>query len=105
MTSPLLGTCIFLPIFLLLVQTLRTGFRFGLRRIPGPFIAKFSNLRNLKNAASGEAQVRCYDLHRKYGPVVRTGPLTVDISDPDVIPTIYGIQSNFTKVFRFGLSC
>ncbi|KAH9205669.1 putative P450 monooxygenase [Leptodontidium sp. 2 PMI_412] len=37
------------------------------------------------------------DLHEKYGPIVRTGPNTVSLSDPLVIPTIYGISSSFLK--------
>lgn len=37
-------------------------------------------------------------LHEKHGPVVRTGPTTISISDPSYIPKIYGIGQGFHKV-------
>ena len=46
----------------------------------------------------GDAQEVYYNLHQKYGPIVRTAPGVVSISDPRTVPTIYGIGTKFYKV-------
>lgn len=40
------------------------------------------------------------DLHAKYGPVVRTGPNTIDIADAKATDLILGIKHDFPKVCR-----
>lgn len=66
--------------------------------LPGPFTARFTNFWRVKSAASGKAPAKFQNLHRKYGSVVRVGPIHVSVSDPAQIPVIYGISSKFTKV-------
>ncbi|KAJ5365242.1 cytochrome P450 [Penicillium concentricum] len=79
------------------VQTIITSLKLGLRSIPGPFIARFSPLYRAWKIAKGNAPEFYLQLHSQYGHIVRTGPNTVDISDPKAIPTIYGISSKFLK--------
>ncbi|OJJ66033.1 hypothetical protein ASPBRDRAFT_79448 [Aspergillus brasiliensis CBS 101740] len=67
------------------VQTLRIAFKPGLSSIPGPVFA------------NGDAPGFYRELHQRYGKIVRTGPKTVDISDPTAVATIYGINSKFVK--------
>jgi hypothetical protein len=81
-----------------LVPSLVTAFKPGLRSIPGPFLAKFSPFYRLLKLSKGDAPVYYRQLHAKYGHIVRTGPNTVDISDPKAVPIIYGINSKFFKV-------
>jgi hypothetical protein len=69
-----------------------------LRRYPGPFLAKITDLWRYTSACSGETHKTMIKLHDKYGPVVRTGPTTLSISDPSYIPKIYGIGQSFHKV-------
>lgn len=74
------------------------GFWGSLRNVPGPLLAKFSPFWRVWFVRKGDAHVRYRSLHEKYGSIVRTAPSVVDISDPAVIPTIYGIGSKFLKV-------
>lgn len=67
-------------------------------RLPGPLIARYSNLWRIRTVLSGQAPYNFQKLHEQYGPLVRTGPTHVSVSDPSLIPVIYGISSKFTKV-------
>ncbi|KAJ5897370.1 cytochrome P450 [Penicillium tannophilum] len=69
----------------------------GLRSLPGPIIARFTPFYRAWKISNGDAPVFYRDLHDTYGPIVRTGPNTVDISDPSTLPIIYGIGSKFLK--------
>jgi hypothetical protein len=81
-----------------IVKSVATALKPGLRSIPGPVIARFSKLHRAWNISKGNAPVFYTKLHEKYGPIVRTGPTTVDISDPAAVAIIYGINSKFLKV-------
>ena len=69
----------------------------GLRNIPGPPIAAYTKLWRLYDVYKGHAHTTAIGLHKKYGSVVRIGPSHVSISDPSLIPIIYGTKENFTK--------
>ncbi|OAL45965.1 hypothetical protein IQ07DRAFT_494544, partial [Pyrenochaeta sp. DS3sAY3a] len=51
-------------------------------------------------AARGRAHIEYRELHAKYGPIVRTGPNHLSISDPAMISEICGINSKYTKVWH-----
>jgi len=74
------------------------AFEGTLAKVPGPAIARCSSVWRVRNAASGKAPTNYQNLHKKYGSVVRTGPSHVSVSDPALIPVIYGISSKFMKV-------
>lgn len=82
-----------------LVSLVHTALRPGLRNIPGPWMAKISQFRRLSLVWNGNAHQNYRVLHVKYGPIVRTAPNVVDVSEPAAISTIYGIGSKFRKVF------
>ena len=88
--------CLALVAFLLL-DYLRTAFKPGLRALPGPVFARFSKLYRVVNIARGDCPDFYLRLHQKYGPIVRTGPSTVSLADPDAVPVIYGINHNYLK--------
>jgi hypothetical protein len=46
----------------------------------------------------GDNHLLYCSLHSKYGDIVRVGPNKLSISDPAMIPIIYGIGSGFRKV-------
>jgi hypothetical protein len=77
---------------------LRLVYRSDLRPLPGPKWAPFTPLYRVYRLWSGQAPAVYLELHKQYGPIVRTGPNTVSIADPTTISTIYGISSNFLKV-------
>lgn len=70
----------------------------GLRSIPGPFLAKFTDAWRLYKVYRGDFENCTIELHKKYGDVVRVGPNAVSIADPAAIESIYGLKSNFQKV-------
>ncbi|KAH7205129.1 cytochrome P450 [Fusarium redolens] len=65
--------------------------------MPGHWLAPFSRLYKVSLVLKGNCHNEYINLHRRYGPVVRTGPKHVSVSDPAAIPTIYGITSKFVK--------
>ncbi|EXJ60076.1 cytochrome P450 oxidoreductase [Cladophialophora yegresii CBS 114405] len=77
----------------------------GLRGIPGPPVAAYTKLWRLYDVWRGHAHMTAIDIHKEYGPVVRIGPSHVSISDPSVIPVIYGIKENFTKTGFYPIQC
>ncbi|KAH7406554.1 cytochrome P450 [Phaeosphaeria sp. MPI-PUGE-AT-0046c] len=68
-----------------------------LKNIPGPFLAKFSNIWRFLNHY-GQTHIETQrTLHKKHGDVVRLGPNTVSFSDVSVIKTIYNTRGTFLK--------
>lgn len=70
-----------------------------LKSIPGPFLAKFTNLWRLIDVYRGSAHLTHIHLHRRYGSAVRIGPNVVSLSDPGLIKTIYSTRNGFLKVY------
>ncbi|KAH8679978.1 cytochrome P450 [Tricladium varicosporioides] len=68
-----------------------------LRKVPGPFLAKFTNLWIFEKQRSYKRPLIDIKLHKKYGPIVRTGPHEVLVSSPRSFKTIYGAGSGFAK--------
>jgi cytochrome P450 len=66
-----------------------------LRKIPGPFLARFTRLWYLRRLQLGRFHEDNITLHRKYGPIVRIAPKLYSISTPDKV--VYGIASKFPK--------
>lgn len=88
---------------LLAVDYVRVVFKRGLRDVPGPFFARLTSLYRISITYKGQSVKSYHDLHNKYGKIVRTGPYHVSVSDPEMIPLIYGIASKFRKVRGLGL--
>ena len=86
-----------LAFLLLLCDYIRLAYVTPLRKLPGPVFARFSKLWRVQFVADGKCPFKYSALHEKYGPMVRTGPKSVDISDPAAIPIVYGISSKFLK--------
>lgn len=71
----------------------------GLGHIPGPFLAKFTQLHGFlatwKAGRNGDYLVA---LHQRYGDVVRIGPRTVSVANPEAIAVIYNTKARLQKV-------
>ncbi|KAL1838075.1 hypothetical protein VTJ49DRAFT_3095 [Mycothermus thermophilus] len=61
-----------------------------LKRYPGPFLARWTNLYRLWHVYKGKYASHVKKLHEKYGPVVRLGPNMLDIDLPELCRVIYG---------------
>lgn len=76
----------------------RNYLRPGVSAIPGPFLAKISNIWRFVDVANGHAEVTLMKLHRKHGDYVRLGPNVVSVRDLDAVKIIYGINQGYNKV-------
>lgn len=61
-----------------------------LARYPGPILAKLSSVYMVSAVAQCRDTYTRYDLHKKYGKVVRTGPNELCFADTPSIKDIYG---------------
>lgn len=73
----------------------------GLNRIPGPWLAGFTDLYRLCIVWGRRPELWHIRLHEKQGKLVRLGPNAVSIADPDAIKTIYGLSTGYVKVSSF----
>lgn len=81
-----------------------------LQHIPGPFIAALTDFWAATNIwKGGYYHEFIYDLHDKYGPVVRWGPNRISFAQPAAISEIYSTKKVFSKVSsriqKTGLVC
>ena len=72
-----------------------------LSHVPGPFLARFTGLYRVFLLWSGECPPKIHELHKRYGPIVRTGPNHVIVSDPSALFNIYGSGGRFRKVVEW----
>lgn len=84
-----------------LAQLVKTRYRAGLRHIPGPLIASFSNGWKLQAVWKRNMHRENIRVHEDYGPIVRIGPNHVSLADPKSMRLIYGVQNVFRKVCPF----
>ncbi|KAE9363577.1 cytochrome P450 [Stipitochalara longipes BDJ] len=69
----------------------------GVRSIPGPWLAKVSDLWRYYDVAKGRPDITLYQLHQRHGDYVRLGPTAVSVKNIEVLKTIYGINSGYAK--------
>lgn len=66
-------------------------------RIPGPFLAKFTDAYSLYHAWHQDTHLAIYRLHLTYGAIVRYGPNRILTNDVNGMKEIYGFNANFAK--------
>ena len=89
---------VLLPFVLITLQSLyRLSPLHPLSRLPGPFLPRLSSLWLTYHAWIGDECTVVHALHQKYGPIVRTGPISVDIADGDALAPIYTDKGGFRK--------
>ena len=69
------------------------------RSIPGPFLAKFTNLHRFISVYRRSPHITQLRLHQTYGPFVRLGPNAMSVYGGEYTSQIYGIvkSKNFIK--------
>jgi hypothetical protein len=72
----------------------------ALEHLPGPFLAKYTDMWRGYKAWRYHGMDWNYGIEilRDYGEVVRVGPKTVAVFDPEAIPHIFGIRARLDKV-------
>lgn len=68
-----------------------------LSSIPGPFTASFTRLWLARHAWNGDMNTTMILLHAQHGPLIRTGPNEVSVSDLTAVKTIYAPGTKFYK--------
>lgn len=95
----LAGLLLAVGVLLLVVRTVKSYLR--LSSIPGPFLAKFSDLWRFHAQNSKGWSARLVRLHEKYGKLVRIGPNHISISDPNAVPIVYSTNPVWKKVRKY----
>ena len=84
------------PILYYLLPYLRN---WSIRDVPGPPLARFSNLWLLLQCRQGKRFLAVDQAHKKYGKLVRIQPNHVSIADDKAIQQIYGHGNGFLKAY------
>lgn len=72
--------------------------RSPLKDIPGPFLAKLTNMWRLIDHYKATQISTQRRLHEELGPAVRIGPNVVSLSDPTLLKTVYSTRGEYIKV-------
>lgn len=73
-----------------------------LSHIPGPLVPRTTSLYLTRLAWIGNECTTIHDLHQRYGPILRTGPNSVDVADGDALSDIYSAKGGFRKADFYG---
>lgn len=82
----------------LVVSHVLAYLRSPLKDIPGPFLAKLTNLWRLVDHCKATQISTQRKLHDELGPAVRIGPNVVSLSDPTLLKTVYSTRGEYIKV-------
>ncbi|KAJ7038031.1 cytochrome P450 monooxygenase [Mycena alexandri] len=77
---------------------------YGIRKYPGPFLAKFSDAWLGWISQQGHRSEVIHEMHLKYGPFVRISPSEVSVAEPDALGIVYAhgngaLKSTFYDAF------
>lgn len=83
----------------LIIHLLHDKYGHGINHLSGPLLASYTDLWRLWLVWRGRPRAETVHiaLHSQYGPIVRLGPRTVSIADPETIRTIYARNAGFVK--------
>lgn len=95
--SSMLGWVAASILVLLILRALYSVFLHPLRNVPGPRLAKVTELWRTNRYFRGYWHRDVLDLHRQYGPVVRISPNEVSIVSPELSKTIYSYSGGTPK--------
>jgi hypothetical protein len=97
----LLAKAIGLGAILLITRYVLAYLQSPLKTIPGPFLAKFSDIWRFLNHY-GQTHIETQRrLHEQHGDIVRLGPNTVSVADASLIKTIYNTRGTYLKVSMY----
>jgi hypothetical protein len=78
-------------------QRIKTAFNPDLRKIPGPFLNRFTNCPLKLHVLTGNRTPYIHHLHKTYGPIVRIAPTEIAIADITAYQQIHKIGTHFIK--------
>ena len=71
-----------------------------LAKHPGPFLAKLTDAYSVYQAWTGRRHINFWNLHQRYGDVVRFGPNDISINSNTALPQLY-LEKKSTKKSKF----
>ncbi|KAF4834955.1 Cytochrome P450 monooxygenase cypX [Colletotrichum tropicale] len=80
-----------------LFNTILTGLRSSLSHIPGPWHTRFCRWRLKASRLTGTRMTYIYNLHQKYGKLVRVAPNEISCVDLDSVIRVYKMGGGFEK--------
>ncbi|KAF4767991.1 hypothetical protein HAV15_002358 [Penicillium sp. str.  len=80
------------------------GFFHPLCRVPGPFLARFSNLYHSSLLGNSDNYHVLYNFHKEHGPIVRTGPSNLSLNAPEAVQLLYEPDSQCGKTAWYEVS-
>ncbi|KAH0421552.1 cytochrome p450 [Colletotrichum camelliae] len=81
----------------MLLDTILTGLRSPLSHIPGPWHTRFCRWRLKASRLTGTRMTYIYNLHQKYGKLVRVAPNEISCVDLDSVIRVYKMGGGFEK--------
>ncbi|KAF2214106.1 hypothetical protein CERZMDRAFT_111040 [Cercospora zeae-maydis SCOH1-5] len=85
-------------ILIILLETAKTP----LNRVPGPWLARVTNIPLKLSVITGRRIHYIDGLHKQYGPIVRISPNEVAVNDVASVKKIHAIGSGFEKTQWYG---
>ncbi len=85
-------------VLLILTRFILSYWTSPLKNIPGPFMAKFTNIWRLYDHYCQTHIETQRKLHEKHGDIVRIGPTTISVADPSLVKAIYNTRGTLVKV-------
>ncbi|EGX46848.1 hypothetical protein AOL_s00097g274 [Orbilia oligospora ATCC 24927] len=79
------------------IQSIYYFYFHPLASLPGPFFARITDLYGGYHAWTGRHHYHLYELHKKYGPVIRYGPNRVSFNSATAVKDIYGATKPLRK--------
>ncbi|KAH9905812.1 cytochrome P450 [Xylariomycetidae sp. FL2044] len=89
-----LGGAVFAVVFIGLI--IRSYFS-PVAKVPGPWYTRWTEIVSKIHFIRGEGPIYVQRLHEKYGPTVRLGPSSVDVTDANSVRLIHRVNSDFVK--------
>lgn len=84
-----------------ILRAIYTSYQPGLRDVPGPFLARYTNWLRVYWAWKGDPWITYRNLKKQYGNAVRIGPNAILLSEHGQFEKILGFKEDFTKVANF----
>lgn len=82
----------------IIIRLALNHYKAGISDIPGPFLASVTDLWLLIHYLRRNGREE-YRMHEKYNsPLLRLGPNTISVADPEAVRIIYGWKPVFNKV-------
>ncbi|KAM3416245.1 hypothetical protein BST61_g7851 [Cercospora zeina] len=87
---------------ILVIKIVLQTTRNPLNKIPGPWLARVTNIPLKLSVVTGRRIHYIDSLHKQYGPIVRISPNEVAVNDVASVKKIHGIASGFEKTQWYG---